>query len=195
MPKPINKTQGFSFFVQQPSWTFSSRKVPWDHLGSWQQLLLGVPDPGVSRPQKSGKKSELWRCWKKPFPLKKQLPTVRLNFWLWTSKLGVRWIFFLNPKNIGARSGRMFHIFSPNSSLLGSQCFLGVSALSGMLCPPLWACLPSLSRNWSGRVWFHMQFLRWCNLGVRSMLRGWGIQVFWARIRLVEWLETRRRTV
>ena len=85
MPKPINETQGFSFFVQQPSWTFSSRKVPWDHLGSWQQLLPGVPDRGVSRPQKSGKKSELWRCWKKPFLLKKKLPTFRLNFWLWTS--------------------------------------------------------------------------------------------------------------
>lgn len=33
-------------------------------------------------------------------------------------------------------------IFFPKQyTVWGSQCFLSVSALSGMLCPPFWACL------------------------------------------------------
>ena len=38
--------------------------------------------------------------------------------------------------------------FSPTGYCWGSQCFLSVSALFEMLCPPLWACLPTRLRSW-----------------------------------------------
>ena len=179
MPKPINKTQEFSFFVQQPSWTFSSRKVPWDHLGSWQQLLLGVPDPGVSRPQKSGKKSELWRCWKKPFLLKKNFQHLDWMFDFGPLNLGLDDFFFKPQKYRGKKWSHVSYFFPQTVHFLGSQCFLSVSALSGMLCSAFAGLVfPACLGTGLGYVWFHMQFPRWCNLGVRSMLRGWGIQVF-----------------
>lgn len=52
-------------------------------------------------------------------------------------------ILFLKPQKYRGKKWSHVSHFSPNSSLLGSQCFLSVSALSGMLFPPTWACLRS----------------------------------------------------
>ena len=39
--------------------------------------------------------------------------------------------------------------FSPKVYCWGSQCFLSVSALAGMLCPPRWSCL---SLGWGHHI-------------------------------------------
>ena len=60
--------------------------------------------------------------------------------WTRNDSVGVH---HLSHSSLAARSWVAMRFFPQTVYCCGSQCFLSVSALTGMLCPPRWACLRS----------------------------------------------------
>ena len=105
-----------------------------------------------------------------------------------------RWCHVVKQSWLEERQGRrsqrnhLVEIYvSPNSLHWGSQCFLRVSGLSGMLCPPSWACLlydavsASCLRSCfapcppAGKVENCLGSISWCLLVI------WFMKIVWAQ--------------